>query len=215
MQNLPNITRDEIAVLGAGVVLLWLAPAVLSWLNHRRRLRSYAAASRVDSGAPVGDALVGAPLLPVQAATEPPPAVENAASAAAWCDEPYEAVAAGSEEPRQHHFRLQDLRRVRLRDWPPQPVRSDPERHHAWLEAERLLEDHQSAINATIISSPYSAQSVCLGAAEDEGSRFRLRFLLFPVLWPAQEDQALAEVIIEIDRSTGEISSRVQARPKG
>ncbi len=229
MQSLPIITHDEFAVLGAAVVLLWLAPGLLSWLNHRRQARLRAAASTVDSGAVTGDALVDAPLVALEAGTEPPLAVEDAATAAPWLDEPYseaglprapgadasEARTAGSEEPRQHHFRLQDLRRVRLRDWPPQSVRHDPERHQAWLEAERLLEDHQSAVNAPVLSSPCPAQSVCLGAVEEEGSRSRLRFLLFPVLWPADEDQALAEVIFEIDRSTGEASSRVQARPKG
>jgi hypothetical protein len=118
------------------------------------------------------------------------------------------------QEPARYPFQLQDLRRVRLRDWPPAAVRTDPERSRVWREAEQVAQEHESAISSAPLSASYPMQSSCLGAAEAEGSKFRLRFLLFPVLWPVTEDQAPAEAVFEVDRAEGVLRSWVEVRRK-
>jgi len=113
-------------------------------------------------------------------------------------------------EPISHRLQLQDLRRVRLRDWPPAAVRNDPERLRIWHEAEALFHEQQAAINAVVLTSPVRAESCCLGAAEAEGARYRLCFFLFPVLWPVSDAQAAAQAVFEIDRDGGDIRSWVE-----
>jgi hypothetical protein len=112
-------------------------------------------------------------------------------------------------EPRRYQFCLQELRRVRLPNWPPAEVLDDPARNEVWREAERLAVQRQQEITATPLASPQRAQSSCLGSAEADAAGMRLRFLLFPVLWPSTEGQATAEAVFEIDRATGEIRSWV------
>jgi hypothetical protein len=224
MQALPHIAPAEVVVVTAAMLLLWLAPAVLSWADQRRRLRSVAEASRIAAraGAESLATIEQAPAREVSTLPEPVEAQEAAptepsrdeASGAATAAPAPAPEAPRPEESARYHFRLQDLRRVRLRDWPPSAVRNDPEQQRVWHEAEALAEDHESAVSVTVLSSPYPAQSVCLGAAGGEGSKLRLRFLLFPVLWPAHEEQALAEAIFEVDRSAGEVRSWIQARRK-
>jgi len=113
-------------------------------------------------------------------------------------------------EPISHRFQLQDLRRVRLRDWPPTAVRDDPERLRIWHEAEALFHEQQAAINAVVLTSPMRAESCCLGAAETDGTRYRLCFFLFPVLWPVSDAQAAAHAVFEIDRGGSDIRGWVE-----
>ena len=119
---------------------------------------------------------------------------------------------APSPEPEHYRIQLQDLRRVRLRDWPSAMVRNDPERNRAWQEGQRAAEEYQSLIGSTVLSSPCAAQSACLGFAEEHGSTLQLRFLLFPILWPVSDEQAVAEAVFEVDRVSGELHSQVRAR---
>ncbi len=117
-----------------------------------------------------------------------------------------------SPETGRYPLQLRDLRRVRLRDWPPAAVRDDPERNRVWEEAQRAAEEKQAVIGSTPLSSPFAAQSACLGSAEEHDSTLQLRFLLFPVLWPVSEEQAAAEAVFEIDRVSGEIHGHIRAR---
>ena len=115
----------------------------------------------------------------------------------------------------RYELHLDELRRVRLPDWPPEAVRHDSQRLAVWREAEQLAEAHHAAIGATPLHSPYRAQSSCLGGAESEGTRLRLRFLLFPMLWPVSDTQAVAEAVFEMDRDGGNLRSWVGARSHG
>jgi len=106
-------------------------------------------------------------------------------------------------------LRLDELRWVKLPHLPPPAVRSDPVRNRLWEEAQRVAA--QPLITGTELPSPCRAESVCLESAESEGSVLRLRFLLFPELWPVAADQATAVAIFEIDSARGEVHSAVQA----
>jgi len=173
------------------------------------------------SGFPTPAAAVDIPV------AEEPSFTELAAVTAARVSEPAPAMAepapepeaaagltppAPAPEPRRYQCQLQDLRQVRLRDWPPASVREDPERFRLWHQAEALAHEHRSAINTAPLASPVAVQSCCMGAADTDGLKHRLRFLLFPVLWPVAEDQAVAEAVFEIDTAGGEIRSWVEAR---
>jgi hypothetical protein len=115
------------------------------------------------------------------------------------------------EGPSRHRFRLAALHRAHLPDWPPAVIRHDPDRYRAWQEAEQVAESHWAAIGSATVVSPYPARSTCLGAAQRDGSRFRVCFLLFPALWPVTEDQALAQAVFEIDTERGELRGWVDA----
>jgi len=108
---------------------------------------------------------------------------------------------------RSYEFRLQDLRRARILDWPPAAIREDAERNQSWQEGQRIASAHQTQINATTFTASYMPQSSCFGAAEAVGTRVRLRFLLFRDLWPVHENQAIAEAVFEIDGPGNEIRS--------
>ena len=254
MQNLPNVSPMELAVVCAAVLLFSIAPAVLAWNEQRRRRRMLLERARlvVESGGALGEAGMQAvspvalpereveaqtphePMAaslptpsdaPIDMVTETPdtmgaplttPLWTDAVAAPPAADSPHAAAAGEGSSPAvsgRYSLQLQDLRRVRLRDWPPATVRNDPERSRVWQEAQHAADEHESSIGSTILSSPYPAQSTCLGAAEAEGSKLRLRFLLFPVLWPLAAEQATAEAVFEIDRASGAIHSWVQLRP--
>lgn len=106
-----------------------------------------------------------------------------------------------------HLFRLDELRRVRLPDWPPAGVRDDPERHRLWQEAQRVGE--QGVITSAALAASVAVQSTCLGRAEADGPKLRLHFLLFPDLWPVSPMQAVAAAVFEVDTASGEIHRRV------
>jgi hypothetical protein len=120
-----------------------------------------------------------------------------------------------AEGPARHFFRLEELRRARLADWPPAVIRDDPERWRIWTAAEQAIEQHWARIGAARIGSPYPARSTCLGGAEPVGHGYRVHFLLFPVLWPVAEDQAVAQVIFEIDAASGVLRGWVDALRAG
>jgi hypothetical protein len=146
---------------------------------------------------------------PAAAPIDAPPAVAEAPA-----PPPAEPVreAQTVAEPPRYQFCLQELRRVRLPNWPPAEVHDDPARSAVWREAERLVVQRQQEINAMPLASTQRAQSSCLGFAEADAAGMRLRFLLFPLLWPSTEEQATAEAVFEVDRTTGEIRSRVNPR---
>jgi hypothetical protein len=166
---------------------LWLTEAAADAINEQRR-----AAPEQDIAAGRGDPI--APSDPGVMPLRP--------------EAPDEAVPV--PDAVRHRFQLQDLRRVRLRDWPPAAVRNDPARARVWHEAERVLQEHYAAISSTVLSAPHPAQSSCLGSAEEDGANLRLRFLLFPVLWPVSEDEAVAEAVFDVDRGGGEMRCRVE-----
>jgi hypothetical protein len=114
------------------------------------------------------------------------------------------------QENNGHQFRLEDLHWVRLADWPPADVRDDPARRQLWAEAERLLERHRGVLLSSALVSPLPVRSACLGAIEQAGATSYLHFLLFPDLWPASPDQAVARVVFEVDGANGEIRGRVE-----
>jgi hypothetical protein len=141
--------------------------------------------------------------------------VDRAADLAPTIPEPSVACAALEVQPRatpgRHRFRLQDLHRTQLPDWPPAVVRHDAERNRMWQEAERIAEEYRDRIDAATISSPYPARATCLGAAEVDGPVVRLRYLLFPSVWPVSENQAVAQAVFEVDRARAEIHGWVDA----
>jgi len=108
-----------------------------------------------------------------------------------------------------HKFRLEDLHRARLAEWPPATIRDDPDRHQLWAEAELLLEQHRSALVSSVLSSPFPVRSACLGGIERVGAVSFLHFLLFPDLWPVSPDQAVARAVFAIGSAGHEIHGRV------
>jgi len=246
MANLPNITQTELAVLAAAVLLLFVAPAVLSWADERRQRRTQRAmiaaeavrvASTVESTAPLPDApaIEPAPAEALQhahAAFAPPPEAVAALPTMEPGSSPAPAVAtdaaAASTAPPamapelhplsgtpQHRFRLDDLHRAQLSDWPPAAIRNDPERSSRRQEAEQGAELYRTRICEALILSPYPARSYCLGTAEADASELRLSFLLFPVVWPMSQNQAVAQAVFRVDRITGELRGWVDAlRPQ-
>jgi hypothetical protein len=233
MQNLPNITPVEVVTVGSAMLVLCVAPAVLAWSDARRRRKALsvalarAAAVPPQPAAPpelgneplpmvVADGLAAATAVPPAAAvfevpteTAVPAMVSEPATALVAENEP-SPVAPDADQPR-YQFCLQELRRVRLPDWPPADVRNDPVRGAVWREAERLAEHRQREITAMPLSSPQRAQSSCLGSAEADDACVRLHFLLFPVLWPSTEEQAAAEAVFEIDRTSDAIRGWVNS----
>jgi hypothetical protein len=110
-----------------------------------------------------------------------------------------------------HHFQLDHLHRAQLPDWPPAVIRTDPERIRLRQEAEQDAALYEARVNAASIGAPYPARSYCLGAADADASELRLSFLLFPVVWPVSQNQAVAQAVFRIDRITGEIRGWVDA----
>lgn len=241
--NLPNITHTEMAVLAAAVLLLFVAPALLSWSDERRRRRAERAAlaaqlaqiaPSVESAAPdLAVVAVEASLPETQPSTEtaavPTPAVgtmlptndaplslsENALPpstapqaadvASGNVGVPMPAELQPLSGVARHRFRLDDLHRAELPDWPPAAIRDDPERSRLRREAEHAAAAYEGSVKAASIASPYPARSHCLGAADADASEVRLSFLLFPVVWPVSQNQAVAQAVFRIDRVTGEV----------
>jgi len=108
-----------------------------------------------------------------------------------------------------YKFRLEDLHRARLAEWPPATIRDDPARSQLWTEAERLSEQHRGALLSSVLSSPFPVRSACLGGIEQVGAVSFLHFLLFPDLWPVSPDQAVARAVFEIGSAGHEIRGRV------
>jgi len=142
----------------------------------------------------------------VEAAAEPPQPIEPAIESPTPAEPMDEPAAVGAP----FAFCLQDLRRVRLPNWPPPEVNDDPVRSAVWRDAERLAAQHAQAIGAAALTSPQPVQSSCLGAAEADGTCTRLRFFLFEVLWPSTAEQAIAEAVFEIEADGATIRSSVR-----
>ncbi len=254
MPNMPSITPIEIAVVGGGIVLLYLIPFVLALIDQRRRRREQ------SWQAIVGDFNAATPVVPEQAqlplisypaegeaptaptATQPdeiesapvaavadehPPVIGSAADAPLSPPEPVvsppaeppapdplpataESTAPEGNGAREHSFepfegdggysfRLEDLHRVRLVDI-------------TVPDAERMLGAQRSALTSTVLVSPYPVQSACLAAAERSAASLRLCYLLFPSLWPASRDEAVAEAVFEIDTAAGTITHQLGVR---
>ena len=115
------------------------------------------------------------------------------------------------EKHADYRFRLEDLHWVRLPNWPPPAVQSDSARSQLWSEAEGTAETHRAAILESTLLSPYPVRSTCFGGAERDQETIRLRFLLFPALWPTSPDQAAAQVVFEVQPATGKVQHRLEA----
>ncbi len=251
--NMANVTRPEIAVVAGAILLLFVAPALLGWVDDRRRRRAQRAASAVDlaQAAPGAEsAMVAvdesfreglspeeAPPLDANLAPPPEPAPSGLSSAApviAPQHSPEPPVASESESVpvsvptaaastellplsgvARHRFRLDDLHRAQLSDWPPAAIRNDAELSRLRQEAEQATTAYAASLNAVIIASPYPARSQCLGAAAADAAELRLSFFLFPGVWPVSQNQAVAQAVLRIDRLTGTIHGWVDAlRPQ-
>jgi len=104
-----------------------------------------------------------------------------------------------------YQFRLEDLHRVRLADCAAM-ARSELRR-----EAEGVAEAHRPAVFGSLLFSPYPIRSACCSGVEQEQSKLRLHYLLFPSLWPVSGDQAVAQAMFEIDLETGTVRHRLDA----
>jgi len=111
----------------------------------------------------------------------------------------------------QYRFRLDELHGASLSDWPPAAIRNDPERRRLRQEAEQAMQAHAARLRSVVIASPYPARSYCLGAADVDASELRLSFLLFPVVWPVSQNQAVAQAVFRVDGLTGTIHGWVDA----
>jgi len=255
MQNLPNITPLEIAVVSAAVAVLYVAPAALELLDARRRRRLARQRAVIESQPPESTAPsvstvtspseaaglrlawpdeAGSPdTVPVPAPVDIPldlaqedrwrsdaegdhPEPSSVASEAGAEAPTPPAFSAGVEirpleGPSRYRFRFDALHRAHLPEWPPAAVRLDPERSRLWQEAQRVVETQWATIAAVTIASPYPVRSTCLGSAELTGSTYRLHFLLFPVLWPFAESQAVAQAVLEVDDTQGALRGWVDA----
>lgn len=115
----------------------------------------------------------------------------------------------------RYRFTLDELHQAQLSDWPPAAIRNDQERSRLRHEAERGAEPYRARMREALIVSPYPARSHCLGAADADASELRLSFLLFPVVWPVSQNQAVAQAVFRIDRVTGALRGWVDAlRPQ-
>ncbi len=222
---MPNITPAEVAVVFAAIALFFVGPAVLAWSEARQRRAALLARQVAEATSQVETAVIPAATGDALNATLPEPDKESVAS--------FESVASPEAPPfaeptrqeaaqpsvvlqplvgeSRYHFQLGDLHQTQLPDWPPAAIRNDPERSRSWQAAEQLSEDQRAAINSATIWSPYPARSSCLGAADITGSLCHLRFLLFPVLWPVSQNQAVAQAVFEVDRDRGEVRGWVDA----
>ena len=111
----------------------------------------------------------------------------------------------------RHRFQLDQLHRAQLPDWPPAVIRADAERSRLRQEAEHAAGPYEARVNEATIAAPYPARSYCLGTADADASELRLSFLLFPVVWPVSQNQAVAQAIFRIDRITGDVRGWVDA----
>jgi len=232
--QLPNITLMEIVIVAAAFVLLCIAPAVLTWSDERRRRSAsavplpaivtetalpLAVGLQADSDVSTADTVYGDVLAAAAFVNPPlgdeadPTAVDRLESptVAPVVEESPGAVFQAVEGAAPHQFRLEELRRARLADWPPAAVRGDAERSRLWQEGERLAAQHERMIASLLLASPYPAQSSCVGTVNADGARYFLHYLLFPTLWPVEANQAVAEVIFEIDPASGDVHHRMQA----
>ncbi len=219
---MPHIIPAEVAVVAAAIVFFYFVPALVGWrdaFRRRKLLRQRAAAGTNDlvyqgTGVLAG-AVPGEPDAGAAATAGALPAELVSGEAPATPAEPPVAPAALELQPLaapgRHRFRLRDLHRTQLPDWPPAVIRHDAERNRIWQEAERVAAEYQALIDEATIVSPYPARATCLGAGEIDGPIVRLRYLLFPSLWPVSENQAVAEAVFEIDQAHGGIRGWVDA----
>jgi hypothetical protein len=138
---------------------------------------------------------------------EPETVLPEVAGAAALAPPP---PAGGVEGAPAFEFRLQDLRRARLLDWPPATIRENAERQRIWQEGVRLAAAHQGRIDTVPLRAPYLPQSACFGTAETAAGVWRLRYFLFKDLWPVVENQVVSEAVFEINE-VGEVQGRLEA----
>jgi len=210
MENLVNITSLEVAAVSAGMLLFFVCPAFLGLADQRRRRRLQAAHDRelsmtAAAAAPPTEGIAPSPataegialdsdmVAAVSAPTTLPP------ESGVTVQEPQSLEIQPADGVWRHSFRLQDLHEARLPEWPPAAIRDDPERDRLWHEGERVGHQHRDAVLSAMVRSPYPARARCLGAVEADGSKLRLRFLLFPVVWPVSQNQAVAQAVFEID----------------
>ena len=227
----PIILQLEWVAVAAAFVVFCTVPALLAWVDARRARR--AVVFDAMAGAPAASL---PPVSPVPAATDtdtlgltrvPPTGTAELPEAGTSLGPPAFATPAlppaGAIEPAPvepgsagtvvlatpYAFRLQDLRRVRLVDWPPSSVMLDAAQRQRWEEGQRRVEAEQGRIDTLALLAPFPPQAFCYAGADIGGERTRLRFLLFPGLWPSAGAEAPAVLIVTID--AGDISWTVEA----
>jgi hypothetical protein len=237
MGNLPNIMPAEVAAVSVGVLLFFVCPVLLAWADHRRRRRLQSPRqweAPVTASAPVvfeetwprevapapalEDVAVESSMVSDSGMTSVPMAVLASAAetgepsvSTALTEQPSPIEIRPLEGPSRYSFQLQDLHEAQLPDWPPVAIRNDPERAGLWHEGERVGDQYRTRIVSATIWSPHPARSRCLGAVEAQGPKLRLHFLLFPVLWPVSQNQAVAQAIFEIDPALSAVQGWVDA----
>jgi hypothetical protein len=201
----PGDWESEIPVVGDAVTP---PVAVEAATSHSGAPDAAALPETAESGAPVPapDAAPEAPSFVPPVASALAPAVAAASLRGAG---PLEIHA--NDTSSAYRFRLEDLRQARLADLPPVAVRNDPELARSWREAEQAADQHWRAIASATIVSPYPARATTLAAAEIIGSTIRLRYLLFPLVWPIAVHQAVAEAVFELIPERDEIRGWVDA----
>ncbi|MBU1707663.1 hypothetical protein KKB28_07090, partial [bacterium] len=82
-----------------------------------------------------------------------------------------------------------------------------PEYKKDWDRAKREADSHLSKLLSLKIWSPYPILSYCLGAAETMDTKIHIRYFLFPLSSPTEQEHAVAQVIFEteIGASPGDI----------
>jgi hypothetical protein len=130
------------------------------------------------------------------------PEIANATPSGTGTESPAFELFAGDAG---YQFRLEDLRRVRL------PDGTDVARGHLGRDAEHVAEAYRAAVLGLPLRSPYPVRSAYCSEVEQEHSTLRVCYLLFPSLWPASRDQAVAHAVFEIDMETGTVRHRLDA----
>lgn len=225
MENLANITSLEVGAVSVGMLLFFVCPAFLGLADQRRRRRRQAAhdrelaaiAAAAETSEPATESIAPSLATPEGIALDSDMVAVASAPAAL---PPESGVVAQEPQPLEiqpldgvwrHSFRLQDLHEARLPGWPPAAIRDDPERDRLWREGERVSEQHRDVVLSATVHSPYPARARCLGAVEADGSKLRLRFLLFPVVWPVSQNQAVAQAVFDVDPGQNVIRGWVDA----
>ena len=225
MENLANITSLEVGAVSVGMLLFFVCPAFLGLADQRRRRRLQAAhdrelaviAATAEPSEPVTEGIPLSPSIPEEialdrdmvAAVSAPTTLPPESGVTLQAPQPLEIQPADGVW--RHSFRLQDLHEARLPEWPPAAIRDDPERDRLWHEGEHVGEQHRDAMLSAMVHSPYPARARFLGAIEADGPKLRLHFLLFPVVWPVSQNQAVAQAVFDIDPGQDVIRGWVDA----
>jgi hypothetical protein len=110
-------------------------------------------------------------------------------------------------------FSLLELRRASLPSWPPPELDADQRRAALWRQAQDLERRFSRAILECKLFARQRFSSFTLAGAEFAGERVRLRYWLFPELWPVRPDEAEAVVAFDVDAATGPVGAALFPLP--